>query len=126
MDLSSGLFPSAQSNTQFLTESLKVTVMLCIFFLAVLILFTIISFQKLPNPPFARLMREVARRDKLISDHINEFKVQIKNTFEYGTANPSTILYLIYIVPAKERKYRRPRVCCTPSTVPSLIRGKTT
>ncbi|XP_018973377.1 steroid 21-hydroxylase isoform X2 [Cyprinus carpio] len=30
--------------------------------------------RKLPNPPFSRLMKEVARRDELIGKHIEEFK----------------------------------------------------
>ncbi|XP_039530857.1 steroid 21-hydroxylase isoform X2 [Pimephales promelas] len=30
--------------------------------------------RKLPNPPFSRLMKEVARRDELIRKHIEEFK----------------------------------------------------
>ncbi|KAK9960654.1 hypothetical protein ABG768_008499 [Culter alburnus] len=30
--------------------------------------------RKLPNPPFSRLMKEVARRDELIGKHIDEFK----------------------------------------------------
>ncbi|KAI4881186.1 hypothetical protein NFI96_027252 [Prochilodus magdalenae] len=30
--------------------------------------------RKLPNPPFSRLMNEVARRDELIKGHLDEFK----------------------------------------------------
>uniref|UniRef100_A0A9J8AAN2 Steroid 21-hydroxylase n=2 Tax=Cyprinus carpio TaxID=7962 RepID=A0A9J8AAN2_CYPCA len=33
--------------------------------------------RKLPNPPFSRLMKEVARRDELIGKHIEEFKVRM-------------------------------------------------
>jgi len=35
------------------------------------------SSKKLPNPPFSRLMKEVARRDELIRKHIEEFKVRM-------------------------------------------------
>lgn len=31
--------------------------------------------QKLPNPVFSRLLKEVARRDELIRKHINQYKV---------------------------------------------------
>uniref|UniRef100_A0A673H4S2 Steroid 21-hydroxylase n=1 Tax=Sinocyclocheilus rhinocerous TaxID=307959 RepID=A0A673H4S2_9TELE len=33
--------------------------------------------RKLPNPPFSRLMKEIARRDELIGKHIEEFKVRM-------------------------------------------------
>ncbi|XP_062322149.1 steroid 21-hydroxylase [Osmerus eperlanus] len=32
--------------------------------------------RKLPNPPFARLLKEVARRDDIIRTHLNEYKMQ--------------------------------------------------
>lgn len=34
-----------------------------------------ISFKKLPNPVFSRLMKEVARRDEIIRQHLNQYKV---------------------------------------------------
>uniref|UniRef100_A0A672LMV8 Steroid 21-hydroxylase n=1 Tax=Sinocyclocheilus grahami TaxID=75366 RepID=A0A672LMV8_SINGR len=36
--------------------------------------------RKLPNPPFSRLMKEIARRDELIGKHIEEFKVRMNVT----------------------------------------------
>lgn len=94
--------------------SLKLT----IFFVSsatVLILFTIISLQRLPNPPFTRLMKEVARRDELIGGHLDQFKVQ-RQCYEKRKEKKRiwyhksvqwkiiTSLYLIYLVPAKERQ----------------------
>lgn len=32
--------------------------------------------QKLPNPVFSRLLKEVARRDELIIKHLNQYKVK--------------------------------------------------
>lgn len=91
VDLSSGLFPSAQSKTQSLTESLKLTLLHYITLLTLLLFFScvvsyysdlihnirIISFQKFPNASFTRLMEEVSRRDELIGGHLYELKVQI-------------------------------------------------
>lgn len=31
--------------------------------------------KKLPNPVFSRLLKEVARRDEIIKQHINNYKV---------------------------------------------------
>ena len=31
--------------------------------------------QKLPNPPFSRLLKEVSRRDDIIKTHLEELKV---------------------------------------------------
>ncbi|XP_051577441.1 steroid 21-hydroxylase [Myxocyprinus asiaticus] len=45
--------------------------------------------RKLPNPPFSRLMKEVARRDELIGKHIEEFK---KSRHEEGGILTSSLL----------------------------------
>lgn len=34
--------------------------------------------KKFPNPVFSRLLREVTRRDELIKEHLNQYKVQIR------------------------------------------------
>lgn len=31
--------------------------------------------KKLPNPVFARLLKEVAKRDEIIREHLNNYKV---------------------------------------------------
>lgn len=55
-----------------------------------------ISFQKLPNAPFTRLMKEVAKRDELIGGHLEEFKVHIILHISYhkSSAHPIPITYL--------------------------------
>uniref|UniRef100_A0A671LQ11 Steroid 21-hydroxylase n=1 Tax=Sinocyclocheilus anshuiensis TaxID=1608454 RepID=A0A671LQ11_9TELE len=45
--------------------------------------------RKLPNPPFSRLMKEVARRDELIGKHIEEFK---KSDHKEGGTVTSSLL----------------------------------
>lgn len=42
----------------------------------------IVSFalpKKLPNPVFSRLLKEVARRDEIITKHLNNYKVSKTN-----------------------------------------------
>uniref|UniRef100_A0A8C2F118 Steroid 21-hydroxylase n=1 Tax=Cyprinus carpio TaxID=7962 RepID=A0A8C2F118_CYPCA len=43
--------------------------------------------RKLPNPPFSRLMKEVARRDEMIGKHIEEFKVRMNGFLKLETQN---------------------------------------
>ncbi|KAK2903267.1 hypothetical protein Q8A67_007980 [Cirrhinus molitorella] len=45
--------------------------------------------RRLPNPPFSRLMKEVARRDELIGKHIEEFKKS--DNKEGGTVTSSLL-----------------------------------
>ncbi|XP_021330030.1 steroid 21-hydroxylase [Danio rerio] len=45
--------------------------------------------RKFPNPPFSRLMKEVARRDELIGKHIEEFK---KSEHKEGGTLTSSLL----------------------------------
>lgn len=40
------------------------------------------SQKKLPNPVFARLLKEVAKRDEIIKEHLNNYKVSKKQTPE--------------------------------------------
>lgn len=37
------------------------------------------SLKKLPNPVFSRLLKEVARRDEIIKQHLNNYKVSETN-----------------------------------------------
>lgn len=38
--------------------------------------------KKFPNPVFSRLLRAVTRRDEIIREHLNQYKVQIRPTNE--------------------------------------------
>uniref|UniRef100_A0A8C5G0C9 Steroid 21-hydroxylase n=1 Tax=Gouania willdenowi TaxID=441366 RepID=A0A8C5G0C9_GOUWI len=43
--------------------------------------------RKLPNPVFSRLLREVAKRDEIITNHINNYKLQDQQNKEVITAS---------------------------------------
>lgn len=40
--------------------------------------------KKFPNPVFSRLLREVTRRDEIIREHLNQYKVQMGPMNETG------------------------------------------
>ncbi|CDQ99359.1 unnamed protein product [Oncorhynchus mykiss] len=49
--------------------------------------------RKLPNPPFSRLLKEVARRDDIIRTHLDEYKMQAPSkTSEEAIAITSALL----------------------------------
>ncbi|XP_055780640.1 steroid 21-hydroxylase-like isoform X2 [Salvelinus fontinalis] len=49
--------------------------------------------RKLPNPPFSRLLKEVARRDEIIRTHLDEYRMQaLSKTSEEAIAITSALL----------------------------------
>nr|BAC76051.1 cytochrome P450 21-hydroxylase [Anguilla japonica] len=59
--------------------------------------------RKLPNPPFSRLLKEVARRDDIIRSHIQEYKELCQDEGTGGTITASLLQSLDQPLGEKER-----------------------
>ncbi|KAJ8377947.1 hypothetical protein AAFF_G00250100 [Aldrovandia affinis] len=59
--------------------------------------------RKLPNPPFSRLLKEVARRDDIIRSHLQEYKVLCQDEGTKGTVTDSLLQSLDQPLGDKER-----------------------